>query len=194
MTSHIMKYGSDSVRVELGQPSDPILVEGQNIGRQCADGSCKTDQCLQIAARHCWGPVFPTLEAAIAAGYSADSHVCIWDDVEVTYEEGDLERIAREDSEREDACTACQLLGCSRGSMCGLRQTEKSGRCECGEATGVRCDGVGAVTVEWMPVWLRAEHVEARNRGVYPHNGALRLFVTQTCAEMLAADGAEVVP
>lgn len=116
---------------------------------------------------------------------------------ECSHSEDALERIAREDSEREDACTACQLLGCSRGSMCGLRQierqTEKSGRCECGEATGVRCDGVGVVTVEWMPVSLRAEHVEARNRGIYPHNGALRLFVTQTCAEMLTADGAEVV-
>lgn len=44
---------------------------------------------------------------------------------ECEHAEDGLARIAREDSEREDACTECQLLGCTRGSMCGLQQSER---------------------------------------------------------------------
>lgn len=62
-------------------------------------------------------------------------------------------------------------------------------RCECGEATGTRCEWTGpkadTVVVEWMPEYLRASHAAARNSGVYPHNGSVRLRVAPACAEML---------
>lgn len=62
-------------------------------------------------------------------------------------------------------------------------------RCECGQATGVRCDGFAsssdAVTVEWMPESLRASHTSGGNRGRYPHNGSLRLTCCRSCADGL---------
>lgn len=68
----------------------------------------------------------------------------------------------------------------------------EANRCQCGEATGERCEGDlrsdGCVTVEWMPPQYRESHRAAGNAGVYPHNGALRLRVTTDCAEMLATD------
>jgi hypothetical protein len=61
--------------------------------------------------------------------------------------------------------------------------------CECGEATGVRCEWTGpkadTVAIDWMPESLRESHRAARNSGRYPHNGALRLRVNSDCAEML---------
>jgi hypothetical protein len=43
--------------------------------------------------------------------------------------------------------------------------------------------------VEWMPLSFRASHVAARNSGVYPLNGAVRLRVERSCgARMLAAE------
>lgn len=124
MSTLEMTYGSDTVTVELGMPEDPILVDGEDFGRQCADGSCRTEDCMRIAARHCWGPVYETEQDAIDAGKDPTA-VCLWEDVAyTTLGESDMERIAREDSERDDACTACQLLGCTRGSLCGLAQVE----------------------------------------------------------------------
>lgn len=68
-------------------------------------------------------------------------------------------------------------------------------RCDCGECTGVRCEWVGprseTVVVEYMPEHLRASHEAARNRGVYPHNGALRLRVEQSCADAIIEDSGD---
>jgi hypothetical protein len=67
-------------------------------------------------------------------------------------------------------------------------------RCECGEWCGERCEWTGpkadTVRVEWMPEQHRASHEAARNRGTYPHNGAIRLRVSAECADhMVEADG-----
>jgi hypothetical protein len=56
MSDYRMQYGSDEFVVTLGQPEKPILVDGEDIGRQNADGSCRVADCIRIAARHCWGP------------------------------------------------------------------------------------------------------------------------------------------
>lgn len=53
--SYAMTYGSDTVLVELGQPEMQIKVDGEDIGRQVADGSCRTEDCMRLAAVHCWG-------------------------------------------------------------------------------------------------------------------------------------------
>jgi hypothetical protein len=62
-------------------------------------------------------------------------------------------------------------------------------QCECGEVIGERCQWSGpkseTVRVEYMPEHLRAQHEEARNSGVYPHNGAHRIRVERACAEGL---------
>jgi hypothetical protein len=67
-------------------------------------------------------------------------------------------------------------------------------RCECGRCTSERCEWTGetvdTVLVEWMPVHLRARHVEALNHGAYPHNGAERLRLSPDCADrLIEADG-----
>lgn len=63
--------------------------------------------------------------------------------------------------------------------------------CECGEATGDRCAWSGpvedTVLVEWMPEYLRASHEAAGNWGRYPHNGAVRLRLESSCAELHGA-------
>ena len=68
-------------------------------------------------------------------------------------------------------------------------------RCQCGEWSGVRCQWDGTesdlVTIEWMPLHLRAAHTAAGNRGVYPHNGARRIRVAQSCADAMVADDGE---
>lgn len=66
--------------------------------------------------------------------------------------------------------------------------------CDCGEWSGVPCDGPRQTTVEWMPPHLRESHRAAGGggsyHGCYPSNGALRLRVSNTCAEsMLESDG-----
>lgn len=38
--------------VETGQPETEIKVDGVGIGRQCAEGSCKTAECIRIALQH----------------------------------------------------------------------------------------------------------------------------------------------
>lgn len=63
--------------------------------------------------------------------------------------------------------------------------------CECGEATGVWCEGElgdDSIEVEWMPEHLRSSHEAAGNAGAWPHNGSVRLRVTPRCAESLAED------
>lgn len=69
-------------------------------------------------------------------------------------------------------------------------KTTKIVRCECGEATGEPCQWSGPVSetvvVEWMPVHLRAWHTAARNSGVYPLNGAIRIRCERSCAKLLA--------
>lgn len=72
--------------------------------------------------------------------------------------------------------------------------TTKTRTCECGTATGQHCPWTGpaadTVTLEWMPLHLRASHEAAGNSGRYPDNGALRLRVAAECAEaLLEADG-----
>lgn len=67
--------------------------------------------------------------------------------------------------------------------------------CECGEAIhGDPCSWTGprseTVLIEYMPLHLRASHAAARNHGVYPHNGAIRLRVERSCADRLI-DGDE---
>ncbi len=108
----------------------------------------------------------------------------------------DFERRAREiQIERYGTIPAC----CERGE-CGrcrveidrivaeLRAEAVVG-CECGEATREPCGWKGPradiVTLEWMPPHLRASHVEGRNGGAYPHNGARRLQVASACAQYL---------
>lgn len=71
---------------------------------------------------------------------------------------------------------------------------ENTVHCECGELYGERCEWDGpaseTVIVEVMPEHLRASHEAAGNRGVYPHNGAVRLRVEQSCADrMVEHDG-----
>ena len=57
--------------------------------------------------------------------------------------------------------------------------------CQCGKITGVQCGWSGpaaeTVLVEHMPLFLRASHEAARNRGAYPHNGSARLRVARSC-------------
>ena len=57
--------------------------------------------------------------------------------------------------------------------------------CQCGQITGVKCEWSGpegeTVLVEHMPECLRASHAAARNRGVYPRNGSVRLRVSRSC-------------
>jgi hypothetical protein len=46
---------------------------------------------------------------------------------------------------------------------------------------------MSAVIVEVMPAQYRESHRAARNWGVYPHNGAVRLVATREDAEALVA-------
>jgi hypothetical protein len=41
------------------------------------------------------------------------------------------------------------------------------------------------VVVEWMPEYLRASHEAAGNSGWWPHNGAERVAVERSCADLL---------
>jgi hypothetical protein len=52
MSYHLVTVGHDSWVVELGQPSDPILVDGLSMGRQCADGSCRIPDCVRLTVEH----------------------------------------------------------------------------------------------------------------------------------------------
>lgn len=66
--------------------------------------------------------------------------------------------------------------------------------CGCGEWSGGRCEWTGpeseTLVVEYMPEQHRASHVAAKNRGTYPHNGAVRIRVARACADsMIECDG-----
>ena len=68
--------------------------------------------------------------------------------------------------------------------------------CECGEWSGEACNWRGpradTVIVEFMPEHLRASHEAAGggDRGVYPHNGAVRIRCERSCAaRIIEADG-----
>ena len=67
--------------------------------------------------------------------------------------------------------------------------------CECGEITGTRCAWRGprrnTMCLEYMPVYLRASHQSARNAGVWPQNGSIRIRAEITCADRLIEDDAE---
>lgn len=69
--------------------------------------------------------------------------------------------------------------------------------CQCGAITGERCEWTGpvdqTVLVEYMPEYLRASHVAAGNRGVWPHNGSERLHLSAECAETWTRDDPEWV-
>lgn len=66
--------------------------------------------------------------------------------------------------------------------------------CDCGEWSGERCGWSGpradTVLAEYMPEQHRASHRAAGGRGVYPHNGSIRIRVEASCAErMIDLDG-----
>lgn len=51
MSLHRCRIGSGELFiVELGQPEHQITVDGEPIGMQCADGSCRTHKCIMLAA------------------------------------------------------------------------------------------------------------------------------------------------
>lgn len=71
--------------------------------------------------------------------------------------------------------------------------------CQCGKALGEPCAWSGPreemVVVEWTPESLRDDHREAnraatRRWGAYPRNGAIRLLVERSCADLLRCTGA----
>jgi hypothetical protein len=69
-----------------------------------------------------------------------------------------------------------------------MTNTNETEGCQCGEWSGVRCTGTldaDAVTVVFMPANLRDSHVTGRNRGAYPHNGAVRIRVHPRCAALM---------
>lgn len=65
--------------------------------------------------------------------------------------------------------------------------------CECGRCDGgERClwDGplAGMVVVEYMPAYLRSSHQAAGNKGIWPHNGAIRVAVERSCADRIVSE------
>lgn len=107
-----MTYGSDTVTVTLGMPEQPILIDGQEFGRNNASGSCAVDACMRLAAAHCWGPVYETLADARASGFEPRAaRVCIWDDVEYsTIEDVDNEDDAALAYDRDPSLENAELL------------------------------------------------------------------------------------
>ena len=69
--------------------------------------------------------------------------------------------------------------------------------CECGKWSGEPCQWSGdktqTVVVEFMPESLRASHAAANNRGVYPYNGAQRIRVEKSCADLMIEHDSEWV-
>lgn len=67
-------------------------------------------------------------------------------------------------------------------------------QCQCGNWSGEPCQWTGEaedmVIVEWMPHEHRASHAAAGNSGSFPDNGAQRIAVERSCAElMIDTDG-----
>ena len=89
-----------------------------------------------------------------------------------------------EDVAREDPSLIYIDLIAGNGCACiGAWQAQ-------GGATASPCEAEGdLVTLEVVPVHLRASHAAAGNSGVWPHNGAEHYRVTQECAdELVSAD------
>ena len=63
-------------------------------------------------------------------------------------------------------------------------------KCQCGQWSGEPCQWSGpkskTMVVEFMPEHLRASHEAAGNSGNYPHNGAVRVRVEESCAALMA--------
>lgn len=82
-----------------------------------------------------------------------------------------------------------QISGDAYSHWCAGTETREEVRCQCGEWSGEACDWSGAeddtVVVEFMPASLRAAHTEANNAGLWPHNGAQRIRVSQACADRM---------
>src|SRR5690606_23798621 len=104
----------------------------------------------------------------------------------------EVERVAQEWADR----LAETVYYCESGDAddsddedIGVAVEPRTVRCECGDYTGERCIWIGSpkdtVIVEYMPVYLRATHKAARNVGVYPHNGAVRIRCERSCAESI---------
>lgn len=62
-------------------------------------------------------------------------------------------------------------------------------KCNCGEWSGVACSWSGykkeTVIVEYMPEQYKQSHISANNSGIYPLNGASRIQVEQSCANIM---------
>ena len=62
-------------------------------------------------------------------------------------------------------------------------------QCGCGEWEGEMCYWTGPredlVVVEYMPECWRSSHSAARNSGIWPRNGAVRVAVHADCADRL---------
>lgn len=88
-------------------------------------------------------------------------------------------------------CVACGETDCECDE-CGKRcdECECDGHCECSEECSERCHESAELTIELMPRYLRATHQAAGNMGRYPHNGAVRLQVSEDCAtKILVREG-----
>lgn len=61
--------------------------------------------------------------------------------------------------------------------------------CACGEVFGERCNWSGSLdemeVIEYMPEQHRASHTAARNSGSYPANGAIKIAVAKSCADLI---------
>lgn len=70
-------------------------------------------------------------------------------------------------------------------------------RCECGEWSGEACLWSGpasdTVLVEYMPAQHRASHDAAGNCGAWPYNGASRIRVERSCADLMVEHDGEWV-
>jgi len=68
-------------------------------------------------------------------------------------------------------------------------------RCQCGEVVGELCSWTGprseTVVLEWMPPCFRGSVEAARNWGVYPENGAVRIRVARDCADLILETDAD---
>jgi len=63
--------------------------------------------------------------------------------------------------------------------------------CDCGELTGIPCaadTSEGMTVLESMPEHLRDSHEAAGGTGRYPHNGAIRVAVSRSCADSIIDD------
>lgn len=103
--------------------------------------------------------------------------------------DAELEELAREVASELEDLTEGAVSGLLEAVLDLVTPARTRRHCQCGEITGHRCDWIGpadeVVTVEWMPPAHRDSHNTARNSGRWPANGALRLTVSDECAELL---------